>query len=54
MKYYSEEHMGNIRLTIEKTLLDWPETTTKKMLVTKGIDTIEPFIRKSYESARSS
>lgn len=31
MKYYSEEHMGNIRLTIEETVLDWPETTTKKM-----------------------
>ena len=31
MKYYNEEKMQNIRLKIEKEILDWPYVTTKKM-----------------------
>ena len=31
MQYYNEEKMKNIRLKIEKELLEWPNVTTKKM-----------------------
>ena len=31
MQYYNEEKMKNFRLKIEKEILNWSETTTKKM-----------------------
>jgi len=31
MQYYSEEKMHNVRLRIEKEVLNWPNVTTKKM-----------------------
>jgi hypothetical protein len=31
MQYYSEEKMHNLRLRIEKEILNWPNVTTKKM-----------------------
>jgi predicted DNA-binding protein (MmcQ/YjbR family) len=31
MQYYSEEKMHNLRLRIEKEVLNWPKVTTKKM-----------------------
>ena len=31
MQYYNEEKMHNIRLRIEKEILNWPDVTTKKM-----------------------
>jgi hypothetical protein len=31
MKYYDEEKMHNLRLNIEKEILNWPNVTTKKM-----------------------
>ena len=31
MQYYNEEKMQNIRLKIEKEILNWPDVTTKKM-----------------------
>jgi hypothetical protein len=31
MQYYSEEKMHNVRLKIEKEVLNWPNVTTKKM-----------------------
>src|SRR4030042_3723670 len=31
MHYYNEEKMHNLRLTIEKEILNWPNVTTKKM-----------------------
>lgn len=31
MQYYNEEKMHNLRLRIEKEILNWPNVTTKKM-----------------------
>lgn len=31
MKYYSEEDMKDLRLAMEKTLLSWPDVSTKMM-----------------------
>jgi predicted DNA-binding protein (MmcQ/YjbR family) len=31
MQYYNEEKMQNLRLRIEKEILNWPNVTTKKM-----------------------
>jgi hypothetical protein len=31
MKYYSDEDMKKLREAFEKTVLDWPKVTTKKM-----------------------
>lgn len=31
MQYYDEEKMQNVRLRIEKEILNWPNATTKKM-----------------------
>ena len=31
MQYYNEEKMQNLRLKIEKEILNWPDVTTKKM-----------------------
>ena len=31
MQYYNEEKMQNIRLKIEKEILNWPDVSTKKM-----------------------
>jgi len=31
MQYYNEEKMQRLRLKIEKTVLSWPNVTTKKM-----------------------
>ena len=31
MQYYSEEKMQNLRLRLEKEILNWPNVTTKKM-----------------------
>ena len=31
MKYYNEEKMQNLRLKLEKEILNWPNVTTKKM-----------------------
>ena len=31
MQYYNEEKMKNLRLEIEKEVLNWPDVTTKKM-----------------------
>jgi hypothetical protein len=31
MQYYSEEEMQNLRLRLEREILNWPNVTTKKM-----------------------
>lgn len=31
MQYYNEEKMHNLRLKIEREVLNWPDVTTKKM-----------------------
>ena len=31
MQYYNEKKMHNLRLLIEKEVLNWPNVTTKKM-----------------------
>jgi hypothetical protein len=31
MKYYSEDDMRDLREALEKTVLEWPKVTTKKM-----------------------
>ena len=31
MQYYSEEKMQNLRLRLEREILNWPNVTTKKM-----------------------
>ena len=31
MQYYNEEKMHNLRLGLEKEILNWPNVTTKKM-----------------------
>jgi len=31
MQYYNEEKMHNLRLRLEKEILNWPNVTTKKM-----------------------
>ena len=33
MQYYNEEKMQNIRLKIEKEILNWPDVITKKCTV---------------------
>lgn len=31
MKYYDETISGNLRLLVEKEIMDWPDVSTKKM-----------------------
>jgi hypothetical protein len=31
MKYYDEDLSGNLRLRLEKEIIDWPDVATKKM-----------------------
>jgi hypothetical protein len=43
MQYYNEEKMHNLRLLIEKEVLNWPNVTTKKSMVVRVTK-----IRKNY------